>query len=239
LIFHQKFASSQNKNRIFVALFFLKNTNMKQSQSNYLNMANAVLQHFDNHAAAWSNVRIAASGVEKVRSTVNAIHTAAVKQNENNPVGYTASKEQARDSLETTLYQTALRVRSYAGVIGNEVLTQKTRFSRSSLDLLKTGDLCVNANTLADACEENLAGLAEYQVDQAAVDRLRELAAQTQTLYARRDTVVDERMEATARLKQLLLSCAGNSKRSTTSSKPISKTTFLWLPTSTHAVSTT
>jgi hypothetical protein len=175
---------------------------MKQSQGNYLNMANAVLQHFDNHAPVWANVGVVVSGVAKVHSVVDAINAVAVKQNENNPVGYTALKEQARDTLETTFYLTALRVRSYAGATGNETLAQKTRFSRSSLDALKTNDLCVAAVTLANACEEVLADLAEYQVDRSAVNNLRELAVQTKTLYARRDAVIDERMEATARLEQ-------------------------------------
>jgi hypothetical protein len=166
-------------------------------------MAGAVMQHFDNHAETWSNVRTVATGVTKVRSAMDAINAVALKQNENNPVGYTASKEQTRDMLEATTYLTALRVRSYAGAIGNEVLAQKTQFSRSSLDDLRTNDLCIVANTLADACEEYSGDLAEYQVDQSTVNKLRERAAKTNTLYAQRDTVVDERMEATARLKQL------------------------------------
>jgi hypothetical protein len=182
---------------------------MRQTQSNYLNRANAVLQHFDNHVPVWANVKTVASDVEKVRSAVDTIDAAALKQNENNPTGYTASKEQTRDSLETALYLTALRVRSYAGATDNEVLAQKTRFSRSSLDVLKTADLCIAANTLADACGAYLADLAEYQVDQTAVNRLRELASKTKTLYTQRDTVIDERMEATARLKQLFARLRG------------------------------
>jgi hypothetical protein len=182
---------------------------MRQNQSNYLNMASAVLQHFDNHASIYVNVRIVASGVDKVRSTVDVINAVALKQNENNPMGYTASKEQTRDSLETTLYLAALRVRSYAGATDNKVLAQKTQFSRSSLDALRTDDLCLAANTLADACEEHLADLAEYQVDQTVATRLRELVKKTKTLYAKRDTVIDERMEATARLKDLFAQLRG------------------------------
>jgi hypothetical protein len=81
---------------------------VKKTQSNYLNMENAVLQHFDSHAPVWTNTGRVAMGVAKVRSAVEAIHAAAVKQNENSPAGYTA-----------------LRVRSYAGVTGNGTLTQK------------------------------------------------------------------------------------------------------------------
>jgi enamine deaminase RidA (YjgF/YER057c/UK114 family) len=161
------------------------------------------MQHFDNHTDVWSNAGIVVTGVTKVRSVVDNINAAALKQNENNPTGYTASKEQTRDLLETTVYLTALRVRSYAGATGNETLAQKTQFSRSSLDILGTNDLCIVADTLANACEEYSGNLAEYQVDQSTANSLRELAAKTKTLYAQRDTVVDERMEATARLKQL------------------------------------
>jgi ElaB/YqjD/DUF883 family membrane-anchored ribosome-binding protein len=56
---------------------------------------------------------------------------------------------------------------------------------------------------MADVSEEYLADLAEYEVDQTMIDRLRNLAGQLETLYAQRDTVVDERMEATTRIEQL------------------------------------
>jgi hypothetical protein len=101
---------------------------MRQTQSNYLNMAGAVMPHFDNHAEAWLNVRTVATGVAEVHSATDAVNAAALKQNENNPAGYTASKEQTRDLPETTVYFTALRVRSYAGATGSEVLAQKTQF---------------------------------------------------------------------------------------------------------------
>jgi hypothetical protein len=94
-------------------------------------------------------------------------------------------------------------VRSYAGVTENEVLLEKTNFSRSALHILRSNDLFHIANMMANICEEHLTVLAEYEVDQAMVDKLRKLANQFETLYAQRDTVIDERMEATARLNQL------------------------------------
>ncbi|MDR2650963.1 MAG: hypothetical protein LBC68_01435 [Prevotellaceae bacterium] len=57
---------------------------MRQNQSNYLNMASAVLQHFDNHAPVFVNVRIVASGVDKVRSTVD-VYLSDVAWTLNNP----------------------------------------------------------------------------------------------------------------------------------------------------------
>jgi hypothetical protein len=176
---------------------------MTKRQNNYLNMVVAVLKHFDNYTSIWSEINLILMILEKVRSIVKAILATAIKQAENNPVGYTASKEQTRDILETMLYQIALRVRTYARITDNKVLVEKTRFSRSSLDLLGNNDLVIVSNMLADACTEHLAELVDYQVDQAMVDKLQELATQTKTLYAQRDTVIDERMEATARLQQL------------------------------------
>jgi hypothetical protein len=67
-------------------------------------MAGAVTQHFDNHAEAWSNVSIVATGVAKVRFTMDVINTVILKQNENNPTGYTASKERTGEPQKTGAY---------------------------------------------------------------------------------------------------------------------------------------
>jgi hypothetical protein len=74
------------------------------------------------------------------------------------------------------LYFIGVHMRSYAGATGNEVLAQKTQFSRSLLDMLRTNDLSIVSNMLADACEEYSNDLVEYQVDRSTVNRLRELA---------------------------------------------------------------
>ncbi|MDR2407997.1 MAG: hypothetical protein LBE13_07790, partial [Bacteroidales bacterium] len=177
---------------------------MRKSQNSYLNMAIAILQHFANHVNVWINVRTVVSQREKINQTVEAIKAAALKQTEYNPVGHTASKDRIRELLESALYQIALCLRSYAGVVENEVLLEKTNFSRSSLHILRGNDLFRIANMIADTCEGYLTDLAEYEVDQAMIDELRDLANQSETLYAQRDTVVDERMEATARIEQLL-----------------------------------
>jgi uncharacterized coiled-coil protein SlyX len=176
---------------------------MKISQSNYLNMSNAVLTHFDNNVPVWSGVRIVAEGVGRLRNTVADIITTATRQSENNPVGHTAAKEQARDGLEEMIYLTALHVRSFAGIAGDEVLLEKMRFSRSALDILGINDLLTRSRLVLDACVANLPALTEYRVDQTTVNELQRRIDLTAQLYAQRDTVIDRRMEATARLIQL------------------------------------
>jgi hypothetical protein len=176
---------------------------MKISQSNYLNMSNAVLAHFDNNVPVWSGIRIIAEGIGRFRNTLLDITRTATRQSENNPVGHTAAKEQSRDGLEDLVYLTALRIRSYAGIVGDEVLLEKMRFSRSALDILGINDLLTRSRLVLDACKANLPVLTEYQVDQTTVNGLQQRIDRTAQLYAQRDTVIDQRMEATARLQQL------------------------------------
>jgi hypothetical protein len=176
---------------------------MKISQSNYLNMSNAVLAHFDNNVSVWTGIRIVTESVGRLRNTLADIAATATRQSENNPVGHTAAKELSRDGLEELVYLTALRIRSYAGIAGDEVLLEKMRFSRSALDILGINDLLTRSRLVLDACKANLPVLTEYQVDQTTVEELQQRIDRTAQLYAQRDTVIDQRMEATARLQQL------------------------------------
>jgi hypothetical protein len=176
---------------------------MKISQSNYLNMSHAVLTHFDNNVSAWSGIRVVSDGVGKLRITLTSITNAATKQGENNPVGHTAAKEHARDGLEGLVYLTALRVRSYARTADDDVLLEKVHFSRSTLDILGINDLLTRSRLVLDACVAHLSALTDYQIDKKTIADLQQRIDQTAQLYALRDTVIDQRMEATAHLQQL------------------------------------
>jgi hypothetical protein len=176
---------------------------MTISQSNYLNMSNAVLTHFDNNVPAWSGTGIVSKGVGRLRDTIMDITGTATKQDENNPVGHTVAKERSRDGLEGLVFLTALRVRSYAGAADDDVLLEKMRFSRSSLDTLGTNVLLTRSRMVLDACVANLPALTDYQIDQKTIDELQQRIDRTALLYAQRDTIIDRRMEATAHLQQL------------------------------------
>ena len=176
---------------------------MKDNQNNYLNMVNAVLTLFNGNAGAWNGIGVVADGYERLRETGLSLNDTVVKQRENDPKGHTAAKDRSRDALENLLYRTALRVRSYARTADNDVLVGKTLFSRSELDRLKTNDLLSCGRVVRDACIENLDALEAYLVAQSTVDSLSELIDRTAKLYAKRDTVIDQRTEATDQLKKL------------------------------------
>ncbi|MDR0733537.1 MAG: hypothetical protein LBF08_05715 [Dysgonamonadaceae bacterium] len=176
---------------------------MKISQSNHLNMLKAVLMHFDGNVSAWTGISVVSAGVTALKVTITDIIATATKQSENNPVGYTAAKEHAREKLEHLVYQTALRVRSYANMAGDEVLLETMHFSRSFLDDLGINNFLTRSRVVVDACVANLSKLGDYQITQETVADLQQRIDQTAQLYAQRDTVVDQRMEATARLKKL------------------------------------
>jgi hypothetical protein len=176
---------------------------MTTNQSNYLNMANAVLSLYDSNPAAWAGIVTVAGGVERLRATVAAIIEAAKQQDANDSKGHTATKEQARDLLENLTYQSVVRIRSYASVAGNEVLRAAVQFSRSDLDRMSTNELLTHCRVIADVCNANVTALTEYLIDEKTVDSLHQLIEQTAQLYAQRDMVIDQRMESTDRLKKL------------------------------------
>jgi hypothetical protein len=173
---------------------------MRDGQSNYWNMLNAVLQHFDDNIPVWKGVEIVVKCIEDLKNNGTAIKVAATKQRDSNPIGHTIAKERSRNELENITFQVAIRARSYARLIEDDVLTEKLNFSRSNLDRMKHNDLLTCSRVVFDACRNYLPALAPYQVDEKIVDRLSQCIEQTTLLYAERDTVIDQRMEATADL---------------------------------------
>jgi hypothetical protein len=111
---------------------------MRNGQSNYLNMTNAVIRHFDDNSGVWNEKPLVVNGVNSLKTTVEAVNAAATKQKNSSPTGHTAAKERARDELENFVYRTAVRLRSYARSTNNDVLMAKLNFSQSTLDRMKS-----------------------------------------------------------------------------------------------------
>ena len=85
---------------------------MKISQSNYLNMLNAVLAHFDSNVPVWSGIRIIAESVGRLRNTLADITGTATRQR--NGAGqqrgryllnYTKNLHHSRPFIITTIFR--------------------------------------------------------------------------------------------------------------------------------------
>jgi hypothetical protein len=168
-------------------------------------MMNAVVRHFDDNSNVWMNNPLVVERVNSLKTTGEAIKTAATKQKNTDSKGHTAAKERARNELESLLYRTAIRLRTHARLTNNDVLMAKLNFSQSELGRMKHNELLTCSRVVAAACEEYLPELANYQIDSAMVNELRQSIELTSSLYAERDTVVNQRVEATAGLEKLFV----------------------------------
>lgn len=176
---------------------------MKTAQSNYLNMLNAVLKLFKDTPVAWSHINVVVAGVNSLQGTVSEITDVLTQQNENDPKGHTLSKENARDDLEDTVYRMSVRLRAFAGATGNDVVANKVKYSRTALDQWSFNRLLTYSRTVANTLREYLPQLSAYQIDQSIVDAIDQKITDTAQLYAKRDVVIDKRMEATSHLRKL------------------------------------
>ncbi|MDR2027396.1 MAG: hypothetical protein LBQ01_07550 [Prevotellaceae bacterium] len=176
---------------------------MTGNQSNYFKMVNAVVSLFESNPAAWNLIALLVKVMDNLRAIRDAISSTAVKQEANKPSGHTAAKEQARDILENLIYRAVLRIRSYAAIISDEVLSKTVRISHSTLDSMSINDLVTYSRMICDVCSANLDALADYGIDRTFVDELLGATEQAAGLYAHRDVVIDQRMEATSRLQDL------------------------------------
>lgn len=175
---------------------------MKQSQSNYLNMARAVNSAFENSRVWHGNVLIEESA-EKLKDFCSQINAEATKQELNKTKGHTAQKEQERTLLEDRTHKICGRLRVYAVKHDDEVTAAQVNYSRSSLDVLSLNKLLTTARKAVEIAAELLPSLEVYKVTQEDIDELQVSIDTTEKLNARRDAVKGERTENTSHLANL------------------------------------
>jgi hypothetical protein len=166
-------------------------------------MINTVSQQFDKNIPVWNGNVLVVGGVNNLKKTSEAIKAAAQKQQTNLPTGYTAAKERARDELESLLYQTSIRLRSYARTTNNDVLIAQLEYSQSALGRIRHNDLLTYGRVVVEACKQYLPELLVYQIDDMTINELSQSIDRTETLFSERNTIVSQRVEATADLEKL------------------------------------
>jgi hypothetical protein len=162
-----------------------------------------VLKLFNESPQVWNHIAVVVAGVNLLEDTVSTVTEVLTLQNENDPKGYTLSKENAKSDLEDTVYLVGVRLRAFAGATGNDVLANTVKHSRGTIDQYSFNRLLIYSRTVANASREYLPQLSAYQINQNTVDALEQKIENTAQLYAKRDVVVDKRMETTVRLQKL------------------------------------
>ncbi len=177
---------------------------MNKSQSNYFNMAKAVLDVFDNSRQVWENKPLLSAAYNGLKTLCGSIDMAAAKQQENAPEGHTAAKEAARTELEDKLFVTGRKLRAFARLEDDAVAEKHSAFSRSSLDELSLNNLLNLSRAIAEVCNVRLPQLEAYEINEAVLTDLRTVADRLAVLNAHRDAVIDFRMENTLSIAGLL-----------------------------------
>lgn len=176
---------------------------MNRAQSNFFNMGKSVYDLFYN-SSMWQDIPLLASSVEKVGKLCMRIGDEVVKQQKNNTMGYTATKERERTLLEDRLFRVATCVKLFALTEDDNVLLQQVSFSRTFIDNLALNSLLATARAVADSASENLEDLEPFKVTQEDINELQDSIAATEEINAHRDTVQSEHTENTAHLKLLI-----------------------------------
>jgi hypothetical protein len=177
---------------------------MQKTQSNYLNMAKAVCEIFDNSRDVWENKSLLIASYERLKSFCDNISGAAAKQKENAPEGHTAAKKSASNELKDLLFGVGRKLRAFARLEADAVIEHQSNFSRSSLDNLSFNNLLNLARAITEVCKARLEQLKPYEIDEILLNNLQDATEKLAKLNAHRDAVMNFRMENTAAIADLI-----------------------------------
>src|SRR4051812_22891250 len=107
---------------------------MTQNQLNSLAMYNAVLNYLDENTGTWTGVMPIEEKKNELAAIVATIDSKSQDQQEKSPVGFTAAKNIAMDTMVQQAHKTALRVKGYAKKIGDTLLLHSVDFSLNDLE---------------------------------------------------------------------------------------------------------
>jgi hypothetical protein len=176
---------------------------MNRKQTNKLTMFKTVDQYLADHNSVWSLMAPFMAAVTQFRTMIEAIDTAAQKQ-ETPLTGSAEDKVAARDDLEDVLFLTceALGVLAHTG--GDHELGALVNVTRSSLDKLDDEELANRATNVQARADANKTQLVAMHVTQANLDELAQALQNFQTAKAKPRSAVVERSVQTGSVSSLM-----------------------------------
>jgi hypothetical protein len=177
---------------------------MNKTQSNFYTMLKAVCGIFENNKNILESNQLLYDGYNRLLTVNINITKAAAKQQENAPQGYTAAKDAMRVVLSDKLFLIGRRLRAFARLENDAVAEEHSVFSRSSLDLLSHNNLLHLSRAIIQICKLRIDKLSNYEINSTILEEFETSVNQLDRLASKRDVVVDERMENTSSLIELL-----------------------------------
>ena len=148
---------------------------MTQDQDNIITMFQTTAAFLDDNNSLWSGKPPFADAVNRAKSGIEAIDTAADKQ-QTPTEGIAGDKAQLRTDLQDQTLVVADQLAALAAKNKDADLAAKVRMSKSSLDQLPDTDLEQTAERVVSAANANAAAIKDYGIDApviAALDTLR------------------------------------------------------------------
>lgn len=152
---------------------------MSRYLENRQQMADNVVDHFDDHPAAWQDEEAVASAVEPLRAATARMRGADETQDRSSrsAKGITQTKRKQRATLTDGLHRLGLKATTYALRAGDDELRQTLDHSKSDWNRMNEADFLAASNTALDQAEQRLDVLATdtYKVSADEIAELRRL----------------------------------------------------------------
>jgi len=144
---------------------------MNQKQLDHLNMYDAVLLTLNSNSSTWSSNTAVSAVVTAAQAQVAAINNAQIGQI-NNSKAFTINKENLKNNLVALALLHADAGRSYATSIGNTVLQQELKTTKTKLFYLTDGQLAPYCQNIYNFVNPLVGSLASYGVTAATLAAL-------------------------------------------------------------------
>jgi hypothetical protein len=173
---------------------------MLKRLENKLRMFNTVKLVLDRYPDVWQAITAMTAIVnEFVEQLAGINQTRMITEAE--LTGSTKDKNLVEDQLIDGIYGVASSLSTYATRTGDTILQNKTMYKESYLKSYREGELTVIGDTISGLARQNLAGLADYGVDEAEIAALETVNTKFKTLIAAPQANISERKAANEKLK--------------------------------------
>jgi hypothetical protein len=135
---------------------------MNRRQTNAHTMHGAVLHFFDDHPDAWERSPAITAAVEQLRTAAERVDTLAQHQHDGRTTGLTAAKAQRKEAMAEAAGRLVRALRPYARVTADPALLARVDYAPNEIEDAPDEEAVRRAQSVFDAADAHMAGLANY-----------------------------------------------------------------------------